>query len=378
MWETQVPLPSEVTPHIMAYDNAHRALTRLVSSGALFHRRCRRRWLLLLLAAASFVQCTRRSVESVRSVLIAPSIDLGEVCAGSQVVAMIPVENLDSTVHALSSIVTSCGCLTARERSLELLPLANGQIHVQLDTSLLSGMVQKRIAITVDGRNRIESRINIEVLRIVDVVPHVVNFGRILQDDCPERTISITSVDPAQRFRIIGTSSPELALSTVIDSTEPLSAHNVILRLEKSDQAISFHCALTLLLDNPKQHQIQVPLRGEFTNVTRDPPGLLNFGIVQDGEPAVKQIRVRCTDMIDPSTVDGILVESTANESLCGDCVTNVDESDPGKHAFVLRVSLTPKYSAPRFVQGSFSLKSKSEVLRTMSFPFQLFVRAHR
>jgi hypothetical protein len=222
--------------------------------------------------------------------------DFGSVPHGSQLYHRFPMTNIWAVPVELSSIRTSCGCVTVTPSPRLLQPRESGFVDVTMDTHRFTGPRSVSIYITLGPQYVSTAMLRVSAYSRADVVlnPGQIHFGVVQRGQTPEQTLDVeyagaldwrlqdvdkggAPVDVTVQELYRQTGRAGYRLKAVLQAEAPAGQLKYELHLRTNDPA-------SPLVPVPVEATVQAPLTVK--------PGTIQFEGVKVGETVTKRVNV--------------------------------------------------------------------------------------
>lgn len=187
------------------------------------------------------------------------------------------VRNLGTAPLELTSVKTSCGCTVAELRQRVLAPGEATTIDAVLSLKGRQGLQSK--AIVVESNDPIQPTLQLALvgnaITPIEILPKIVNFGRIVDDETHTRTVTIKSKKTDAMFKVtrLESRSPHFTVSEKV--LEDGRTHLLTITTKEDLPPGSLATQVKLYTDNKKHPIITVNTYGQVVGPLNYAPNVL-------------------------------------------------------------------------------------------------------
>jgi hypothetical protein len=195
--------------------------------------------------------------------------DFGSIPLNSVVAHDFPIKNEGTDTLVITEVKPTCGCTTAPMESNRIAPGEIEDLHVQLNTNKLNGLVRKFINIEcsdpINPYMRISFRATINDPRqILIPIPNTADFGNVLKGEAKTVKVELQNSSD-QDFDLITLSIPEEDIISIHSNKTALNAGETTeLEFSLSDDtdAGPIFSSVTIEAEGKPGTRISIPIKG--------------------------------------------------------------------------------------------------------------------
>jgi hypothetical protein len=236
--------------------------------------------------------------------------DFGNQPHGAQLTHTFTITNIYAVQMEITSIKSSCGCLTATAKKRVLAPRESTTIDVLMDTKRFTGPKTFNVRVTVGPEYISSTELVLKANSRADIVfnPGQVNFGTVTRGQAPTQAVEVEyagtqnwqitevvakdvpfTVSHSETYRRPGGVGYRLTVALKADAPTGTHRHNVFLKTNDTASPL-----VPVLVEATVQSPLTVS------------PEVLSLGAVKVGTPLVRRVVVRGTKPFHVTGVEGV------------------------------------------------------------------------
>jgi len=226
--------------------------------------------------------------------------DFGKVLAGKKVTHAYQFRNVGNADLTITKVSTSCGCTAALPSKTLIPPGEGGEIEVEFDTTLRSGLQSKSIKVTTNDPRNETVRLLIEghVTPIVEAEPNYIGFSSAIRRGTGAVKGAKLFTTLKRSFRILRATSnvPGIVAAYAPYEREGEKGYVLTVRLKPDAEPGEYSGRITIALDHPQMETYDLPFYAKVWGYVLPEPPYFVFGQIEKGEEAQKVVTLSKLD----------------------------------------------------------------------------------